>query len=234
MESYVRNWRKICFWGLPLIILFSVTCKAVCFADMAKELRQKMTEIILLCEKININKSQAIEICSKLEEQDNELTQEINVERKRLRLVSYQEAMSSPRIVYNLKLIQKIKLYISKLKAKILDYQTGDDELKYLYQHLYDDLRIIESLNNIRVGKLMCQAGRLIDKYREEAEKLSIEIDDASCQNLKQYGMQLLKIRRNNFQIKIALLTRRLNTCQLSFQRRRESRNTLDAGSSPA
>jgi len=28
------------------------------------------------------------------------------------------------------------------------------------------------------------------------------------------------------------ILTRRLNTCQLSFQRRRESMNTLDAGSS--
>lgn len=193
MESYVRNRRKICFWGLPLIILFLVTCNAVCFAMSAKELRQKMTEIILLCEKININKSRAIEICRRLEEQNDELTQEINVERRRLRIVSYQEAMSSPRIVYNLKLIQKIELYIYRLKAKILDYQTGDDELKYLYQHIYDDLRIIETLNNIRVEKLMCQAGRLIDKYREEAEKLSIEIDDAELSKPKAIWNGIIK-----------------------------------------
>ena len=98
--------------------------------------------------------------------------------KNRLRINSYQAASRSPRIDFNLKLIQKILGYISGLDKKIEYLNIGSEELRFLYRQADDDLKIIETVHDIEIDNLVDQINQISKKYQGQDEKLLIDSGD--------------------------------------------------------
>ena len=133
-------------------------------------LRQKIGQILSLREKISKKRMQAIEIRENLKGQVSELKAEIIGDQKRLEIMSYEEAIHSPRIYYDLMLVLQLHAYISKLNKKIEVFADGNAKLEFLCRQADDDLKIIETLNHMRVERLMAQIDKALREY--------ISIDD--------------------------------------------------------
>ena len=159
----------ICIWSFSfmLLILFSGNIHAG--NPKSEKIRNKMIEILSLSEAILEKNVRAMRIRSQLEEQMRALKKEIEDELKRLGISSYQEAIHSPRIYYDLKLVQQLLAYILKFNEKIADLQFGSERLKFLYQQADDELKIVETLNDIEAEDLMNQIGRVIREHAPEA-----------------------------------------------------------------
>lgn len=165
MKGTVKNKLRRCAWVLTLMTLLLITNDV--FAGNPKEniLRQKMTEILSMRGRITEKRAQAIEIHEHLKGQLAEIKDEIKSEQKRLKTGSFQKAISFPRIDYNLKLVQRLRAYISMLSDKIVYFQIGNDMLEFLYEHADDDLRIVQILNDMKVEKLMARIDQVLQEY---------------------------------------------------------------------
>ena len=142
------------------------------------ELRSKMAGILSLRETLIERQAQAFKLRSQLKEIMMELEEEIGTEKNRLRINSYQAASRSPRIDFNLKLIQKILGYISGLDKKIEYLNIGSEELRFLYQQADDDLKILETVHDIEIDNLVDQINQISKKYQGQDEKLLIDSGD--------------------------------------------------------
>ena len=140
-------------------------------------LQDKMAEITQLREAIIDKMVQAIEVRSLLQEQIREYSQEINHERKRLQLDTFEKAIRFQRIRNNLALIQKLDAYLVSLEARITYFQDGSEQLEFLYLQAEDDLRIIEALKYMEVEALLRQMQTVIWEYLPEAEKKLLDVN---------------------------------------------------------
>ena len=131
---------------MVLMILLSLPDMVAASSLATVRLQDKMIEITRLRETIIDKMVQAIEVRSLLQAQIREYTREINQERKRRHLDTYQEATRIQRIRNNLALIQKLDAYLVSLEERITYFQDGSEQLEFLYLHAEDDLRIIEAL----------------------------------------------------------------------------------------
>ena len=143
----------------------------------ANEIREKMTAIVLLREKIKQNRSQAVKIYRKLNEQKSALAKEIKAEHRRLGHISYENGIRVPRIQYDLKLMQKILLYISILDERIACFEVGLEELTFVYQQAHDFLKIIETLRDIELNELMSQTNHILLKQRGAGDRFWADFD---------------------------------------------------------
>ena len=144
----------------------------------ALKLRAKIAEIQSLCGKIVESKEQTIGLREKLEIRMAELEMEIKDEQKSVGKSLYHHSIRNPRIVNDIKLIQQILAYITKINEKIEYLEIGIDELKFLYHHAADDLKVFKTLNDIYIETLMDQIGKISRKYEPEANNLLIKMDD--------------------------------------------------------
>ena len=106
-----------------------------------------------------------------------ELKEEIKGKKRKLRIASWQEAIHNPRVGYNIKLIQKILVYISRLNEKIQYLGIASEELAFLYQQAEDDLKVLETLSDMKIEKLMSQINQTTHKYQPDANALSIDVN---------------------------------------------------------
>ena len=114
---------------------------------------------------------------AKLKQKIIELKKEIKRERRRSSITSCQEAIRNPRVDYNIKLIQKILVYISRLNEKVQYLDIAGEELAFLYRQAEDDLKILETLSDMKIEKLMGQINQTTHKYQSEAKGLSIDVN---------------------------------------------------------
>jgi hypothetical protein len=177
MKRTIKLKQRICLYGLSLIIVLLLPCSIMAGNSKLYDLRSKMAEISLLREKIVERHSQTSNLCQKLKERMIELKNEIQKERRASKITSFQEAIDNPRINYNIKLIQKILAYLYRLNAKIQSLNIASEELAFLNQQAEDDLRILETLNDMKIENLMEQIDQASGKYNSEASKLVIEGD---------------------------------------------------------
>ena len=165
MRGNTLGRRIIYICGLSFLMLgFPVTELTAASAE-ADILRQKIGQTLSLREKISKKRMQAIEIRENLNGQVSELRAEIIGDQKRLKIMSYQEAIHSPRIYYDLMLVLQLRAYISELNKKIEVFTGGTAKLEFLYLQADDDLKIIETLNHMRVERLMAQIDKALRKY---------------------------------------------------------------------
>ncbi|MBW1701179.1 MAG: hypothetical protein JRJ11_02910 [Deltaproteobacteria bacterium] len=164
--------------GLCLIIFLFFTGNTLATNSKSLKLQNKIGAISALREKLITRHATAIELIDKLEILMIELKREIKSKQKQLKITSYQEATRNPRIDYNIKLIQQVLVYISGLKKKIPYLKTGNDELEFLYQQADDNLKIFETLNDMKIEKLLDRINHVSNKYESEANHLLIDIDN--------------------------------------------------------
>lgn len=177
MKANIKLSQRIHTWGLLLITLLLIPGTLLANNSKTSTLCSKMAEISSLCQKVMERKAQASKLCEQLKQRIKELEKEIKEEGKGTTINSFQEAIRNPRIDYNIKLIQKILSYISRLKEKIQFFNIASEELAFLYQQAEDDLRILETLNDMKIEKVIDQIDKTSGKYQSEASRLVIDSD---------------------------------------------------------
>lgn len=142
-----------------------------------EELNQKIADISLLNQQLNERSDQVAAIRKALQNQKNGLTAEISILAKSLNIKTYPEAVKQLRIRYNLELLRAITAYLDELDIKSLFYQNGRNKLAYLQQLARDDVKMISTINDLKIEALVTQISLVINAYLPEAHVIQINID---------------------------------------------------------
>jgi chromosome segregation ATPase len=135
------------------------------------ELHRKMAEISSLQQKLSQKISLAMQKQEQLSQRVDELEKEIKHEKEQLQIESYLKAIRNPRIEFDLKLIQLLIGYIYGINEKISSFQNGYQTLVFFQQQAQDDLRMIETLNDMEIDKLITQINSVLDEFFPELGK---------------------------------------------------------------
>ncbi len=177
VKSDIKLRQKNCIWGLFFIILLLFPGNVLADNFKLSDLTNKMVEISSLRDKVIQRQAQASKLIKQLSQTMVELKEEIKGEKRKMTITSCQEAIRNPRVDYNIKLIQKILVYISRLNEKVQYLDIASQELAFLYQQAEDDLKILETLSDIKIEKLMGHINQATHKYQSEAKGLSIDVN---------------------------------------------------------
>ena len=135
------------------------------------ELHRKMAEISSLQQKLSQKISLAMQKQEQLNQKVVELEKEIKFEKEQLQINSYLKATRNPRIEFDLKLIQLLIGYIYGINEKISSFQNGYQTLVFFQEQAQDDLRMIETLNDMEIDKLITQINSVLDEFFPELGK---------------------------------------------------------------
>jgi len=130
--------------------------------------QQKMQQILAVRDKLSEKRALAASIREKLNEQILALKLEISAKQRAMGTASYEEAVKAPRIYYNIKLIQLLKAYTSKLSERIRYYEDGYDKMYFRYQETDDSFKIIELWGDTKTKRLMTKIDKAINEYQAE------------------------------------------------------------------
>jgi len=164
------------YYLLFVLIFFSAELSDASNAKTL-ELHQKIAEIETLQTSINDKIASAAEKRKELILQINELEREIRYLIADQGISSYQQAVKSDRIRYDLKLILQLTGYADKLYARIEYFQIGNETLNFYYQQIEDDLMLINTLNDLEIEQLNNRISAILKEYIPETQKHLIAID---------------------------------------------------------
>ena len=167
---------KILIWGLFLWHCSGVSAGASFGSHKADDLRRKMSEISDMQEMMASKIEQAVALRADLIAKKRQLVDEIRDEHERQSIKDYNAAVENPRVRFNLKLVQRSSIYISKLTDRIAFFKSGTAKLGYVYRQAEDDLKMIQTLDDMMVDELMSQINRLLTEFRLEIEKKLISV----------------------------------------------------------
>ena len=157
------------------------------------ELNRKMAEISSLQHNLSKKISLAKEKQNLLRLKTEELSEEIKHEKEQLEVESYHDAIKSPRIDFNLKLIQLLFGYISGLNKKILYFQDGYQSLVFYQQQVQDDLLMIKTLNDMEIDKLIAQINIVLDEYVPEISKPIFDTSDVPVKDTEKIWNEIVQ-----------------------------------------
>lgn len=192
MNKNIRKRERNLVFVLCFMVLFLLAGEALAGSQKADVIQQKLTEALSLRRTIIDNKEQAIILCEQLKSQMKELKEEIKSEQNRSGIKLYSKAIGCPRIKYDLKLIQQILGYISRLNESMSYFQICIDRLEFLCQQADDDLRIVETLNEMKVDALIEQIDKALNEYIPKAGKLMIDVDDMVLRDSKEIWNEII------------------------------------------
>ena len=164
--------KHLIYSSLALLMICFLFCGAN-FASEGKtlELRRKMAEISSLQQSLSQKISLATQKQAQLRQNVTELEKEIKLEIAQLQIKSYLEAIRSPRIEFDLKLIQLLIGYMAGIDEKISCFQNGFQTLAFFQHQVQDDLRMLKTLNDMEIDKLIAQIDLVLDEILPELGK---------------------------------------------------------------
>lgn len=139
------------------------------------ELEQKIADLTLLHQQLGDRMDQAQAIRNALNDQQQQITSEIQVLIKSLKIKTLQQASAQLRMHYNIELLRTILAYGDELDAKIQSYQSGRERLGYLRQLAEDDIRMIATLSDLKIDALTTQISLVINRYLPDAHVIQID-----------------------------------------------------------
>lgn len=145
--------------------------------DAPAQLEEKMNQIIELQKKLLEKVSLAENIFKQLEEQLSGLAVEIQDERLRAGVLTYDDAVHHQNLDNRLRLAQQLMSYIKQLKAKIDMFRDGSRQLGFLYQEATDDLKIIQTLSHLKLDDFMVRSNRVITYLKAKMEQKLVRAD---------------------------------------------------------
>jgi hypothetical protein len=152
-----------------------------------------MAEISSLQHDLSGKIALAMEKRDQLKQKADALKEEIRQQKEQLQIETYQNAILTPRIDYNLKLIQLLLGYVSNLNDKIVYFQNGQETLGYYLQQAQDDLMMIKTLNDLQVDKLIAQINSALDEFTPETTKPLFDVDSVSLKDTEQIWNDLFE-----------------------------------------
>ena len=161
--------------------------------NKSAKLKLKMNEISSLQHSLKEKIALAVEKKGQLELKARELEKEIRDQKDQFNIKTYQKAVLNPRIDYNLKLIQLLLGYITRLKDKIVYFKNGHGMLNFFYQQAQDDLLMIKTLNDLETDKLIAQINEILDEYTLAASKPMFDDADVPLKDTKLIWKKIIK-----------------------------------------
>jgi hypothetical protein len=157
------------------------------------ELHRMMAEISSLKQKLSHKISLAIHKQEELTQRVDELEKEIKFEKEQLQIESYLKAVRNPRIKFDLRLIQLLIGYIYRIKEKISSFQNGYQTLIFLQQQVQDDLRMIKTLNDMEIDKLISQINSVLDEFFPELSKPVFDAQNIPMQSTENIWNKIIQ-----------------------------------------
>jgi len=184
----------ICWLGI--LIGGHVTMVESAWANpKAAELEQKIADIDLLLQQLEDRSAQVKSIREGLAAQQKALAAEIQVVLKSFGIKNLAQAERHLRLHYNLELLRTVHTYMDELDAKLLGYQTGHDRLSYLRQLAEDDIKMVTTLNDLKIDALTTQISLVINRYLPEAHTIQIDPQHLSLTTIDQVWERVSKGR---------------------------------------
>lgn len=171
MKHVIGSTHKICCWALCCLFTILSLDLALAVNPRISNLQQKMGQISSLRQRISEKADQGIRLRQQFKEQMQVMAEEIKDEQERMGTGSYEKAIQCPRIDYDLRLLQQYDGYMSEIDRRLTYFQAVDVQLAYLFQQAEDDMKIIETLNDMDIASLMIRIDRVLVEYLPEAEK---------------------------------------------------------------
>lgn len=183
----------ICFCAAAMMVVLSGYETIYASSAKAAELRKKLVEITSLQQALNGKLSQAVDKREQFKEKMNLLKMEIIEEKDQRKIETYQTAILNHRIDYNLKLIQLLLGYITRLNEKIIYFQTGNEMLAFYFGQVQDDLLMIKTLNDLEIDKLIAQINLLLDEFIPQADKPMFDVNDIPQKDTEQIWNEITR-----------------------------------------
>jgi hypothetical protein len=139
-----------------------------------EELQLKLADISLLRQQLLDRSRQAEQIRQALVGQQSFLVDETSSLCRTQKIKNLKQAQSNRRIHFDLELLRIIESYLDILDKKIRYYQTGNDKLAYLEQSAADDLKMMATLNVLKIDALSTQISLVVNHYLPEAHTILI------------------------------------------------------------
>lgn len=159
------------------------------------ELNRKMSEISSLQQGLSDKLALAADKKKQLKLKAEALKEEIRQEKDQLQIDSYHKAVLTPRIDFNLKLIQLLMGYVNSLDEKIVYLQNGHETLRYYFQQAQDDLLMIKTLNDLEVDKLIAQINSALDQYAPETTRPLFDADSVALKDTEQIWKDITSLQ---------------------------------------
>ena len=159
--------------------------------NKSTELKLKMTEINTLQQSLTGKIAQAMEKKDQLEQKTQDLKSEVRDQKEQFKIETYQNAIMNSRVNYNLKLIQLLLGYITRLDNKIVYFKTGHDMLNFFFQQAQDDLLMIKTLNDLEIDKLIAQINDVLDEYIPQTSKPMFDVNDVPLKDTEQIWQEI-------------------------------------------
>jgi hypothetical protein len=175
----VLDWRRMATTALLIFTALGLAgpgCSPACAATKAAELQQRLADISLLHRQLLERIKSAEALRENLYDEVKQLRTEVVALKKKGKIRNFKEGVEVPRIRYNLTLLRELKGYIANFNEKIDFLQIGSDKLYYLYHQAEDDLRIIHTLNDLKIEALQSQIDGVMEAYLPEAHQLLIDL----------------------------------------------------------
>lgn len=128
-------------------------------------LQQKMDSIQIMADKIARQQQQADQLRRQLVSERETYVREIATETRRIGAAGLKQALLSPRIANNLKLVGWLDGYLKALNGRIDIYDAGTQRLKYLYAKADDDLKLVRTFTISAGEKLVADIDSALDQY---------------------------------------------------------------------
>jgi hypothetical protein len=161
-----------------IFFLYLIIFPTTAIGEKSTVLQQKIADISLLQSQLNERKNDALKIRENLYQHLFTLKTEIKTITTQNKIETFNGAKAHPRIFHNLQLSAEIHSYIGQINQKIRAYQIGLDKLDYFYQLADDDLKIINTLTNLKIEALLIQIDVIISEYLPEAHRILISLDN--------------------------------------------------------
>lgn len=162
-------------WVLGVLLVLVFFPLAAAAADKGEQLRRSMAEIALLNGQMAQRKDDAVSIRETLSKKLKELVSEARDVLRTNKIKTQIDALEHPRIYYNLLLMAEIEAYMGRYTEKIAYYRVACDRLSYLYQQADDDLKIVNTLSDLKIDALIVQTEKILDGYLPDAQTIVID-----------------------------------------------------------
>lgn len=160
--------------GVCLILMNFAPAHA---ATKTASLEQCLADISLLHSQLQERIESAETLREALYKEVKQLRAEVLALKKERHIRTFAAGIEIPRIRYDLTLIRELSGYIANFNAKIRFLKIGSDKLYYLYHQADDDLRIIHTLNDLKIEALLSQIDGVMSAYLPEAHNLLIDLN---------------------------------------------------------
>jgi predicted Zn-dependent peptidase len=180
--------------ALAIGFIFGIWCAGVAADDgKAQELNRALLDIGAAEQMIWQKAALAESVRQMLRQQADELKSEIQQERRRTNVATFQQALRINRIDYNLRLVQRLFGYIDRLDDRIGYLRSAAQTLDFYRRQIRDDMLILRTLNDADTAGLTRQLASDLGGFKDQTGKPLVAAAPSALRPLESIWSDILQ-----------------------------------------